>query len=414
MSVAPATDWTDRMLELTVGPVAHGGHCVARAGGDGRPADDGRVVFVRHALPGERVRAVVTEDPGGAFCRADTVEVLTASPDRVEPACVWAGPGGCGGCDFQHATPAAQRALKADVLREQLARLAAPAAATAAVRFDEVVVEELPGGPLGWRTRVRLAVDDDGVPGLRAHRSHDVCEIRDCPLVPGGALEPVLERRFRPGSEVDVTVVGGTASSAGGSRVDATARIGAGSTVHAAGRTWELSAGTFWQVHPALPDTLAGVVGDWAAVPRGGVAWDLYGGVGLLGSVLARQVGPDGTVLVVESSPSAVADGAAALADLGQVEFVRGRAEREIGRLRPDPDVVVTDPPRTGLGRAAVRALAARRPRRIVHVGCDPAALARDLALFAGAGYRVTRLRAFDAFPMTHHMEAVALLEPLE
>ncbi|MFP5070619.1 class I SAM-dependent RNA methyltransferase [Pseudonocardia nantongensis] len=404
MSAVPETgDWTDRMLELTVGAVAHGGHCVARAHDDRLPAPEqgsGRVVFVRHALPGERVRAVVTEDPGGAFCRADTVAVLEASPDRVQPPCPWAGPGGCGGCDFQHASPAAQRGLKTAVLREQLDRLAGAAAPRSAVGFDAVEVEELPGGPLGWRTRVRLAVDDVGVPGLRAHRSHDVCEIADCPLVPGGALEPVLARRFRPGSEVDVTVGD-----------DGAARVDAGGTARAAGRAWELSPGTFWQVHPELAGTLAGVVRDWAQAPLGGVAWDLYGGVGVLGSVLAGQVGPDGTVLVVESSPSAVTDGRTALADLSQVRFVQARAEREIARLEPAPDVVVTDPPRAGLGGAAVRALAARRPRRVVHVACDPAALARDLALFADNGYRVAALRAFDAFPMTHHLEAVAVLE---
>ncbi len=394
MNADTATDWTDRMLELRVGPVAHGGHCVARDG------DGGRVVFVRHALPGELVRAVVTDDPGGAFCRADAVAVLEASPDRVEPACPWAGPGGCGGCDFQHTDHATQRALKTTVLREQLERLGAGAAVVATADLAAVEVEELPGGPFGWRTRVRLAVDDDGVPGLRAHRSHDVCEIGDCPLVPAGALPPVLERRFRPDSELDVTVVG-----------DGAARVGSGATVHAADRTWELSAGTFWQVHPALPDTLASVVRDWADAPTGGVAWDLYGGVGLLGSVLADQVGESGTVLVVESAASAVADGASALADLPQVQFVRGRAEREISRLGPDPDVVVTDPPRAGLGKAAVRDLAARAPQRIVHIACDPAALARDLSLFAAAGYRTAALRAFDAFPMTHHMEAAALLE---
>ncbi|BBG01665.1 tRNA/tmRNA/rRNA uracil-C5-methylase (TrmA/RlmC/RlmD family) [Pseudonocardia autotrophica] len=398
------TDWTDRMLELLVGPVAHGGHFVARAAEDGTPGvdGDGRVVFVRHALPGERVRAVVTEDPGGAFCRADTVAVLDPSPDRVEPPCPWAGPGGCGGCDFQHASAPAQRDLKTAVLREQLERLAGPAAELSTVPLHEVVVEELPGGPLGWRTRARLAVDDAGVPGLRAHRSHDVCEIADCSLVPAGALEPVLEQRFAPRTELEVTV-----------GADGAARVGAGATVRAAGRTWELSPGTFWQVHPALADTLAGVVGDWADAPAGGVGWDLYGGVGLLGSVLAGQVGPDGRVLVVESSRSAVRDGRAALADLPQVSFVPGRAEREIARLSPSPDVVVSDPPRAGLGAATVRALADRAPRRVVHVACDPAALGRDLALFAGVGYRVRALRGFDAFPMTHHMEAAVLLERL-
>jgi tRNA/tmRNA/rRNA uracil-C5-methylase (TrmA/RlmC/RlmD family) len=127
------TDWTDRVLDLQVGPVAHGGHCVAR--------QDGRVVFVRHALPGERVHAIVTEDGGGAFCRADTVAVLDAAPQRVEPVCAWARAGGCGGCDLQHVTPEAQRALKAAVLAEQLQRLAG---------IDRPVeVEELPGGALG-------------------------------------------------------------------------------------------------------------------------------------------------------------------------------------------------------------------------------------------------------------------------
>ncbi|MDT7687001.1 MAG: hypothetical protein QOG57_7311, partial [Pseudonocardiales bacterium] len=128
--------WLDRVLDLEVGPVAHGGHCVARA--------DGRVVFVRHALPGERVRAVVTEDRGGSFCRADAVEVLTASPDRVPQPCPYAGPGKCGGCDWQHATGPAQREIKATVIREQFSRIAG---------FDlgEVFagVEELPGGLLG-------------------------------------------------------------------------------------------------------------------------------------------------------------------------------------------------------------------------------------------------------------------------
>jgi tRNA/tmRNA/rRNA uracil-C5-methylase (TrmA/RlmC/RlmD family) len=391
-TVTPS-DWTDRMLELEVGPVAHGGHCVGRVGDDGEPDPHGRVVFVRHALPGERVRAVVTEDGGGAFCRADAVAVLRASPDRVAAPCEWARPGGCGGCDFQHVDPAAQRALKTAVLREQLDRLAGGV-------DTDVHVEELPGGALGWRTRVRLAVDAGGAAGLRAHRSHDLCRIADCLLAPPGSLPPVLAATHAPGAEIEVTV-----DEIGVARTDAV------TVAHAAGRRWPLSPGVFWQVHPALPDTLAGVVAAWAGAPSGGLAWDLYGGVGVLASVLAGQVGPSGRVEVVESARDAVADGRRALADLPQVRFVAGRVEREIARLEGDPDVVVTDPPRAGLGRATVRAIAGRGPARVVHVACDPASLARDLALFAEHGYRVGGLRAFDAFPMTHHMEAVALLE---
>lgn len=390
----PPGTWTDRVLDLEVGPVAHGGHCVARAGND----PSGRVVFVRHVLPGERVHAIVTEDGGGGFCRADAVAIVRPSPHRVEAPCVWARPGGCGGCDFQHVEPAHQRELKAAVLAEQLRRLAGIE--------REVVVEELPGGPLGWRRRVRLAVDEDGRAGLRAHRSHDVLPIADCPLAPPGVLPPVLAGRFDPGGEVEVAVdAGGTVHAGGPGPV----------VQRAAGREWRLTPGVFWQVHPALADALAGVVADWADAPAGGTAWDLYGGVGLFAAVLADQVGPDGAVHVVESSRQAVADGRAALADLAQVSWTAGRVEKVLGRLPgrtplSGPDVVVADPPRKGLGGALVDALCARVPGRVVHVACDPAALARDVALFADRGYALAGLRAFDAFPMTHHLESVAVL----
>jgi tRNA/tmRNA/rRNA uracil-C5-methylase (TrmA/RlmC/RlmD family) len=388
----PVTDWTDRMLELEVGPVAHGGHCVARA--------DGRVVFVRHALPGERVRAVVTEDGGGSFCRADAVRVLVPSPHRVPAPCVWARAGGCGGCDLQHVEPAEQRALKAAVLAEQLQRLAGIDLA--------VPVEELPGGPLGWRQRVRLAVDGDGRPGLRAHRSHDVLPIADCPLAPPGVLPPLLRPGLAPElAEVEVTT-----------DADGVIHVGDEGPVvqRAVGREWLLSPGVFWQVHPALPDVLAGVVADWADAPSGGTAWDLYGGVGLFAAVLAGQVGPAGSVTVVESARQAVADGRAALADLPQLGWRVGRVEDVLGARAPaeplpgPPDVVVADPPRRGLGRKLVDALVGASPGCVLYVACDPAALARDVALFAGHGYRLEQLRAFDAFPMTHHFECVAQL----
>lgn len=396
-------DWTDRILDLEIGPVAHGGHCVARS--------EGRVVFVRHALPGERVRAVVNEDGGGSFCRADAVEVLDASPQRVPAPCDWARAGGCGGCDLQHADPAAQRALKATVLAEQLQRLAG------IVRPTEV--EELPGGPLGWRHRVRLAVDEAGRAGLRAHRSHDVLPIADCPLAPAGSLPPVLEHAFEPGGEVEVASdadgllhVDAPGPHAGGfpGSVDGSGSAGGAPVVQrAAGREWRLSPGVFWQVHPALPDTLAAVVGEWAQAPPGGVAWDLFGGVGLFAAVLAEQVGPEGGVTVVESSRQAVADGRAALTDLPQIGWRVGRVEKLVTTLDGQPDVIVADPPRKGLGRELVESLVARGPARIVHVACDPASLARDVALFEGRGYALTELRAFDAFPMTHHFECVAL-----
>ena len=406
-------NWQGNRIEVEVGAVAHGGHCVARA--------DNRVLFVRHALPGERVIVEVTEDKGGAFCRADAVEILRASPDRVEAPCALARPGGCGGCDWQHAAPAAQRELKAFVVTEQLHRLAG---------LDvKVEVEELPGGPLVWRTRQRLAVDAQGRAGLRAHRSHRVLPLAGndgCPISVPGLFGDLLDTEHEPGTELDVVL-----DDTGVRHVASLEPIpkrhreyrtrwltGGTATQHAAGRDWRLHADGFWQVHPAAAQVLADVVAEYAATPVGGSAWDLYGGVGLFAAVLAEQVGPEGSVLLVESVASAVDDARRDLADRPQVRFLTGRVEHVLvdgtdlaaGGVDVGPDVVVLDPPRRGAGRAVVEAVAAERPLRVVYVACDPAALARDLACFAENGYRLAALRAFDAFPMTQHVECVALI----
>src|SRR5215470_13254303 len=282
-------------IELDVGAVAHGGFCVAR--------HQGRVVFVRHALPGERVLAAVTDTSHEAYWRADAVRVLRPSPDRVPAPCPVARPGGCGGCDWQHVSPQRQLLLKADVVREQLRRIAK-------LVDVEVVVEPLPGGPLGWRSRVQLAVGPDGRAGLRAHREERVVPIEDCPITVPGALPPMLAKRWTPGSTVEVTVDGdatvhvtelaGSGHARHGAR---TVSEGDGVVRRAAGRVWRLPAGAFWQVHRAAAETFAAAVRDFASAPPGGVAWDLYGGVGLFAAVLAGQVGPDGSVVVVESSP---------------------------------------------------------------------------------------------------------------
>lgn len=412
---AERTDWTDRMLDVEVGPVAHGGHCVAR--------HEGRVVFVRHALPGERVHAVVTEDGGGSFCRADAVHVVAASPDRVEPPCPWAGPGRCGGCDFQHATPSAQRALKGAVVAEQLARLAG-------IERD-VEVEELPGGSLRWRTRMRMATTDDGRPGLRVHRSHEVLPVGDCPIAVRGAVGPLLAREWLPTAELEVVAdVDGTVHAAEVFEGTRTPVAGddlgdgfAGGTAHerAAGRDWHLPAAAFWQVHPhaadAVVDAVLDGVGDLGPGER---VWDLYGGAGLIAAALATRVGPEGEVVLVENDPAATAAAGDNLADLPACRVVRGRVERVLPHLAGTPgpngtadgapDVVVADPPRRGLGRELARGLTEHRPRRIVHVACDPAALARDVAAIAAQGYALEGLRVFDAFPMTHHVECVATL----
>lgn len=416
----PAPSWVGRSLELDIGPVAHGGHCVARSGGE-----HGRVVFVRHTLPGERVRAVVTEDAGGSFCRADAVEVLDASAHRVRPPCPAAGPGRCGGCDWQHASPDEQRRLKAAVVREQFARLAG---------LDvDVAVAALPGGSLGWRTRIGFAVGADGWAGLHRHRSHDVLPLDRCPLGTAAVGDaPELAERWSGRSGLDITVGADGARSVATRRpIPARRRPGRGGrgtrpvqrreqvsgptrvSYDAAGRRFRVGTDGFWQVHPAAGDALAALVRELADPRPGETVHDLYAGAGLFTAILADAVGPAGTVRGLEQDAAAVTDAAANLVGLPHADVRRGRVDAgSVAALAGPPDVVVLDPPRAGAGAAVMRALCAAPTRAVVYVACDPAALARDVRTALDAGWRLADLRALDAFPMTHHVECVALLVP--
>jgi tRNA/tmRNA/rRNA uracil-C5-methylase (TrmA/RlmC/RlmD family) len=362
---------------LEVGAVGHGGICIAHA-------PDGRAVFVRHSLPGERVRVEITEERS-SYLRADAVEVLRASEHRVPPPCRWAGPGRCGGCDWQHVALDEQRRLKAAVVVEQLQRIAG---------LDrEVVVEAVPGDTAGlhWRTRLRLAVDGDGVAGLHRYRSHEVEPIDDCLLAHSGLpVASVVAQKWPDSDGVDLVAT---------------------NVERAMGREWRIPEGVFWQVHPGAPDTLARTVVELADVRSADVCLDLYCGVGLFAGPLAA-LASEGSVLAVESAASAAAAARSNLADCSNVTVATGRVDRWLSRARPKADVVVLDPPRKGAGRVVVDGIAASAPRRVVHVACDPSSLARDVSLFAVRGYRLESLRAFDLFPMTAHVECVALLVP--
>ena len=403
---APGTE-----LELDVGPIAHGGHWVAR--------HEGRVVFVRHALEGERVRAVVTgARRGRRYLRADAVEILSASPERVSAPCPYAGPGRCGGCDLQHVAVAHQRLLKAAVVREQLERLAG-------LEVD-VEVEPVPGDRDGlrWRTRVEFSVGEEGALGLRRHRSHDVVPVDDCLIATDGVVSSgVLSERWAGQESVDVVapgegpspvvvaVPGGKASAP---LVTETV-VWNGERLH-----YGLGARGFWQVHVGAAQTLVdAVLGALRPYP-GDRVLDLYAGVGLFSLPLTRAVGPGGHVTAVEADREVAAHAEANLGLPGRppesaVADVRAervdRCVRRLSRTGSRVDLAVLDPPRAGARRVVVRDLAALRPRRIVYVACDPAALARDTAYLSEVGFGLVGLRAFDAFPMTHHVECVATFD---
>lgn len=410
-------EWVGRDIELEVTNIAHGGISVAR--------HDGRVVFVSDAIPGERVIARVSDDRKKSFWRADTVRVLEPSEHRREH--VWGAASverdpadRAGGAEFGHIDLAHQRELKRQVLADALQRMArlAPGAAG-----TDTTVEALPGPADGtrWRTRVRLNIDERGVVGPYAARSHRVIPVDDLPLATEEveAAAPLAER-FAGEPFVEVL-----APSVGGARLIVGKQSPSLITERVGEREFQLFDTGFWQVHRHAAETLTAAVQQAVDPERfdpKAANLDLYGGVGLLAAAIGDRFGTGIRITSVESDAAATDHAAENLAEWVGAQAVTARVERYVQQLaaeataaertRLSAATVVLDPPRSGAGGAVVETLAALKPAQIVYVACDPVAFARDVATFAERGYRLVGLRAFDLFPNTHHVEAVGSLIP--
>ena len=375
---------------------------------------DGRVVFVRHSLPGELVRVAVTEE-NSKFARADAVEVLEASPNRVAPRCYYARPGGCGGCDLQHASLTGQLSWKGALVQEHLRRIAG-------LTFEVTVTSLSDEGHT--RTRLRCAVDGDGALALRRTRSHQFIAISSC-QVADLRFADAFNTSWPRAEEVELRAIGdgeplalvrrvtdrGTAfelCSLGGAPLDPSTQ----SRVKVGGYYFSVSPRSFWQSHRDAPEVLVRTVLEFADVSAGDHVVDLFSGVGLFSVPLAQRVGPGGKVVAVEGSPYAVRDARVNGEGLRQLKVREWSVTpRAINDAVAPGDVVVLDPPRSGLARGVAGALARRAPRRLVYVSCDAATFARDLAVLTSAGYTLTDLRVFDLFAMTEHVELVAVLD---
>ncbi len=397
-----------REVEIEATNIAHGGFGVARL--------DGRVVFVQDAIPGERVRARITDDRKKSFWRAVAVEVLEPSPHRrphlwAEAAIERDPEQRPGGADFGHIEPAHQRELKALVLKDALQRMG---------RLEREVVVEAVEGPAdggGWRTRERLHVAEDGTVGPYAARSHRVIPVSDLPLGTPGLREaaPLGEDMSDlAGQSVEVLAPSiGTPRLIIGRQAPSVIRERVGE------REFLVDDAGFWQVHRSAPETLTRAVQE-AIDPElfdpKAANLDLYGGVGLLAAAVADRFGPATRITSVESDERAtehaqenLSEWVGAMALTARVErWVQGLADASaVERARLQAATVVLDPPRSGAGRAVLEALAAVSPAQLVYVACDPVAFARDAGILAELGYELAGLRAFDLFPSTHHVEAV-------
>ncbi|MBV8690630.1 MAG: class I SAM-dependent RNA methyltransferase [Actinobacteria bacterium] len=380
-------------VELQTTGIAAGGDAIARE-------EDGRVVFVAGALPGERVRVELVEERRD-FARGRVLDVVDASPARVAPPCPEL-MRGCGGCGWQHVELGAQRELKAQIISDALHRIG---------KLDEPPMRpavELPAD--GYRTTVRAAVRG-GRGGYRKARSHAVRTVDSCLVAHPLISDLLVNGRYGRANEVTLRCGARTGERMAAphptdARIDVPADVRRDHiTEEVAGRRWRVSARSFFQARPDGADALVGLVRAAAGdMPAPGRALDLYSGVGLFAGALAD----DGwNVTAVEGSSSAVADARVNLA-ADTVDVVHA----DVTAWEPSPaDLVVADPSRTGLAAAGVHTVTSASPTRVVLVSCDPAALARDAALLVTAGYRLTAVTPVDLFPHTPHVEAVSVFD---
>jgi tRNA/tmRNA/rRNA uracil-C5-methylase (TrmA/RlmC/RlmD family) len=392
---------TGDLIDVTIEKVAHGGHFIAR--------HNGAVIFVRHAIPGEQCTIEITST-GSSFNRADVVSVAQPSEFRVQPPCQYAHRLGCGGCDFQHIAPAHQRNLKSDVITEQFSRIAK--------KELRVEVEEV-GDSLGWRTRAIATTNRNGKLGFYKSRSHSIAPVDNCIICVKGMNFPEIAARPLKGDvrvEISASSTGERTIALAPTRGAEKARITEGQNVAheiVHGRTLEVSQDSFWQSHVRAPEVLTDVVLDFAQLKSGEHVLDLYGGVGLFTAAIIEAVGTDGLVDLIEGSKIATEDARRNFATAKNVTVATGDVAKLLPRVT-SADVVVLDPPREGAGKEVIAQITALNPRAIVYVACDPAALARDTSYLEDHSYSLVKLRAFDLFPMTHHIECVALYERAE
>lgn len=382
------------LVRLHLEKPVHGGYCLAR--------HDGRVILVRHGAPGEEVLARLTDT--GKTWRAEVVDVVTPHPDRVPVAWEDAGPGGVG-AELAHLRRSAQLEWKRGVIDDALTRIG---------RLDLPITVTAPDDGDGWhtRTRIELTTNADGQAGMYAYRTRAHVPLTRMPLAHRDldALDLFSTRwpsnvrltAVAPSADEPVLLVDGQAPSGHPGKIRE--RVGE--------FEYSLAASGFWQAHVDAPQILTDALLAAAGDICGATVFDLFSGAGLFTLPLAAAVGQAGAVHSVEGNRSAVTWARVNTKALRPVTTHRGDVASVLksGKLPTRADVVVLDPPRVGARKDVMDAIIAHRPRSIVYVSCDPAALARDLAIAADSGYEAAGVEAFDLFPHTHHVESLAVL----
>jgi tRNA/tmRNA/rRNA uracil-C5-methylase (TrmA/RlmC/RlmD family) len=387
------------VIEVQIGPVAHGGHFVARY--------NGQVIFVRHGITDELAKIKITS-VSSKIAHADVIEVTKPSEHRVSPPCKYAG--SCGGCDFQHIDINAQREYKSAIVKEQFLRIGKMD--LDALGFDLKIQALEPTDGLHWRTRMDFAVSPQGGIGFFGARSNEVVEIKDCLIADERMNVAELSgRSWKSDARVEVAV-----SSTNEISVMRSGRSISGPTQiveQVGGNSFKISPVSFWQSHKAAPVELTKAVLALLGVKNGDNVCDLYSGVGLFAAAILKEVGDRGFVTLIESDKTAVIDARKIFLNKENVKILQGLVAQQLPIVKR-ADLILLDPPRTGAGEIVIQQMVKFRPRKIVYVACDPAALARDAKTLEESGYKLDHIQAFDLFPMTQHIECVAGFSPVK
>ena len=405
----------DRYVEVSFHAMAFGGDAIGRL-------KDGSTIFAPFALPGERARVQILEQRKG-YSRGKVVELLERSPRRIQPRCPHFGD--CGGCHYQQLSYADQLVLKQQIIQDQFQRIAG---------ITDLPLESIEPSPSEWnyRNAVQFHQDADGKLGYHAAGSHHVVPIRECHL-PESAIDsvwPQITMDYLPGldevqlrSGVDgqvmmALVMDGELPELGIELPISVAHVSPAGTLILAGddhlrmqvngTDFRLSPGSFFQVNTSQAGRMVDDLLDHLELSERATLLDVYCGVGLFSRFLAPGVG---RLAGIELSPSACEDYAANLDDFNNVELYMGSAGDVLSSLEIHPNAVILDPPRAGLEKLAMKALLGIHPQAIAYVSCDPATLARDAKLLIDAGYNLDRVKPFDLFPQTAHIESISLFQ---
>ncbi len=392
-------------IELTLTGFASGGKAVGHA-------EDGRVVFVEFALPGERVVAEITADRAD-YIEATAVLVLEASEERIAPRCQYFGR--CGGCQLQHVAYPEQLRLKTGIVADQLRRIGrfAPEAIEAALR-PMIGMDD----PWGYRNHMRFTVRRDGQVGFMQRGTHHFMRIDECAIALPRANEVLAATQDRTMQAHQLSIRLGEHTADEMIQPHLQWRPGQRGKHVPSGQThyveqlngvrYRISGPAFFQVNTRQAERLVSLVVERVQAVRPHIVVDAYAGVGTFAAQLAHWVQH---VVTIEESAAAGVDAERNLAEFDNVTRVVGKVEHVLPGMTPDPDVVVIDPPRAGLFPGVVEAILASTARRVVYVSCDPGTLARDLRLFVDGGFTIAEVQPVDMFPHTQHIECVTTLD---